>query len=357
MIPHSRPLLDISDEEALVKVLRSGQLAQGEEVQLFEEEMARLIGVKHAIAVSSGTAALHLALLSLDTGEGDEVIIPSFVCSALLQAVRYTGARAVLVDIKKDDFNIDPDKVREKISPRTKAIIVPHMFGLPADIDELIGLRIPMIEDCAQSLGSFYKGKPTGSHGTLSIFSFYATKMISAGEGGMVLTDDDRLAFRIRDMRQYDEHVHDAVRFNYKLTDLGAALGRSQLRKLDHFLRRRREIAGIYRELFEKMGVPLYFVPPDRTHVYFRYCVRFSNADSFLKEMNLRGITCRRPVFYPLHYYLKIEGFPITDHVWRETVSIPLYPGLTDKEISYICETIIALEKKGVISYPREDEQ
>ena len=184
MIPHSRPTLDQKEELAVAAILSSGQVVQGEETQRFETALASEIGVVGAAAVSSGTAALHLALLALEIGEGDEVVIPSFVCPALLNAIRYVRATPVLADINREAFNIDVRDLERRLTGKTRAIIVPHMFGLPADIDDITALGIPVIEDCAQSLGSRYRGAPTGSFGVLSVFSFYATKVICTGEGG-----------------------------------------------------------------------------------------------------------------------------------------------------------------------------
>ncbi|MCX7982785.1 MAG: DegT/DnrJ/EryC1/StrS family aminotransferase [Syntrophales bacterium] len=349
MIPHSRPFFDTADEEAVLKVIRSGHVAQGSEVEQFEKEMAAMIGVKHAVAVSSGTAALHLALLSLHIGGHDEVIIPSYVCTAVLNAVRYVGATPVVADINEQDFNLCPDEVTKKLSPRTKAIIVPHMFGLPAELDRLSHLGINIIEDCAQSLGSVYRGKMTGSLGRLSIFSFYATKVIATGEGGMVLTDEDNLAENLRELRDYDEKKTDKTRFNYKLTDLQAALGRSQLSKLHFFISRRREIAHMYHEVLRKGGFSLPQALEGRQHIYFRYCIQAEKADLFIGEMAAKGIKCRRPVYQTIHRYLGLDNYPIADKVWQKTVSLPIYPGLTDEEVLYICDTLTELYKRGVL--------
>ncbi|MDP3286082.1 MAG: DegT/DnrJ/EryC1/StrS aminotransferase family protein, partial [Desulfobacterales bacterium] len=223
IIPHSRPTIDQEETAAVVSVLQSGQLAQGEQVLYFEKALALLIGVVGAVAVSSGTAALHLALLALEIGEDDEVVIPSFVCPALLNAIRYVRAVPVLADINPETFNMDVRDLRKRLTGKTKAIIVPHIFGLPADIREIVSLGVPVIEDCAQSLGSRYEGSPAGSFGALSVFSFYATKVICTGEGGMIASGDSQLLGKIRDLRDYDEKDDGRLRYNYKLTDLQAA--------------------------------------------------------------------------------------------------------------------------------------
>ncbi|MBM4272745.1 MAG: DegT/DnrJ/EryC1/StrS aminotransferase family protein, partial [Deltaproteobacteria bacterium] len=245
MIPHSRPTLDQDDYASVLHILKSGHLAQGKQVEQFEKDLSSLIGVRGGVAVSSGTAALHLALLSLNTGSGDEIIIPDFVCTAPLNAIRYTGAVPVIADIDPLTYNIDVGDLKKRLTKKTKAIIIPHMFGLPADMEEILSLGIPVIEDCAQSLGSRYRDSCTGRLGTLSIFSFYATKMIATGEGGMVLSDDESLLEKIRDLRDYDEKELYTVRYNYKMTDFQAAFGISQLKKLFSFIKRRKEIADI----------------------------------------------------------------------------------------------------------------
>jgi len=336
MIPHSRPTIDQEEIDAAVAVLRSGQLAQGEQVLKFEKTLASLIGVGGAVAVSSGTAALHLSLLALEIGEGDEVVIPSFVCPALLNAIRYVRAVPVLADIGRETFNIDIRDLKQRITRKTKAVIVPHMFGLPADIREIVALGIPVIEDCAQSLGSCYEGAPTGSFGALSVFSFYATKVICTGEGGMVAANDLQLLERIRDLRDYDEKADDRLRYNYKLTDLQAALGLAQLRKLPVMIGRRRAVARQYDEFFRESHLPVPACLPDRDHIYYRYVIRTKRRPELLAAGESVGIAYRRPVFKPLHHYLGMTGYPQTEAAFLETVSLPIYPSLHDDELKAI---------------------
>jgi perosamine synthetase len=345
VIPHSRPTLDQEEVDAVNAVLQSGQLAQGQQVLHFEKAMASMIGVGGAVAVSSGTAALHLALLVLDIGEGDEVAIPSFVCPALLNAIRYVRAVPVLVDINPQSLNMDVHDLRKRLTGKTKAIIVPHMFGLPADIREIAALGIPVIEDCAQSLGSRCQGAPTGSFGTLSVFSFYATKVICTGEGGMIATDDVRLLDRMRDLRDYDEKDDGRQRFNYKLTDLQAALGLTQLRKLPDLIARRRAVARQYDEFLRGKLPSVPDCPPDREHIYYRYVVRTGHCMELLDAGSHAGIAYRRPVFKPLHRYLGMTGYPETDAAFRETVSLPLYPSLSGLEIKIILQHLQSILK------------
>jgi dTDP-4-amino-4,6-dideoxygalactose transaminase len=335
-IPHSRPTVGDEEVEAVVSVLRSGQLAQGEQVLCFENALASLTGAAGAVAVSSGTAALHLALLALEIGEDDEVVLPGFVCPALINAVRYVRAVPVLADINPETYNMDIPDLKKRLTGKTKAVIVPHMFGLPADIREIIALGVPVIEDCAQSLGSSYMGSPAGSFGALSVFSFYATKVICTGEGGMIVSGDKRLLEKIRDLRDYDEKDDWRLRYNYKLTELQAAMGLTQLRKLPVLIGRRRVIAGRYHEFFRERLLPVPVSLPDREHIYYRYIIRTERLTELLDAGREAGIDYRRPVFKPLHHYLGITGYPQTDAAFLGTVSIPIYPSLSDTEVNAI---------------------
>lgn len=347
IIPHSRPTIDLEEIEAVASVLQSGHVSQGERVLQFENALASLIGVAGAVAVSSGTAALHLALLALGVGEDDEVVIPSFVCPALLNAIRYVRAVPVLTDINPETLNMEVPGIRKCLTVKTKAVIVPHMFGLPSDIREIVAMGVPVIEDCAQSLGSCYEGSLTGSFGALSVFSFYATKVICTGEGGMIASGDSRLLEKIRDLRDYDEKDDGLLRYNYKLTDLQAALGVVQLRKLPILLGRRLEIASRYHEFFRELLLAVPVCPQDRTHIYYRYVIRTERLSELLDAGRESGIAYRRPVFKPLHQYLGISGYPKTDAACLETVSIPIYPSLSDMEIKTIINHLKSILKLG----------
>jgi perosamine synthetase len=340
VIPHSKVVLDEADLASVAKVLRSGLVVQGKYVSLLEDNLASFIGVNHAVAVSSGSAALHLSLLSLGIGDGCEVIVPSYVCSALLNAIHYVRATPILADIDPHTYNITTENIEKVITDRTGAIIVPHMFGLPADIEPIVSLGIPVIEDCAQSIGARFRDRCTGSFGTLSVFSFYATKMLGAGEGGMVASNDPRLIDSIRDLRDYDEKETYVVRYNYKMTDILAALCESRLKKLPSFIDKRKEIAKIYEIGLSdlKLGIPI--VPERSDHIYYRYIIEVQDPIRLMDEMRKRDIICRRPVFRPIHRYLQLSGFPNTDDAWEKSVSIPIYPALTQEEVYLTIDTI-----------------
>jgi len=336
-IPHSRPLLGRAERQALHRVITSGQLTQGEEVETFEKSMASVMGRKHAAAVQSGTAALHLTLIALGVSQKDRVAIPSYVCSSLLHAVSMVGARPLLIDVDPATFNMDPDDLRRRLRPRTKAIVVPHMFGLAAEIDDISRHGVPVIEDCAMSLGAEYQGKPVGSFGALSIVSSYATKMIATGEGGMVLGDRWTLLRQVRDLRSYDGHRGHRTRYNYKMTDLQAALGQAQLTRLASFIRSRRRLASRYGRALETG--PWELPEIGQHHIYYRYVIRIHRgARRFLSQLNSLGVEARRPVFKPLHRYLELDGFSGTEEAFRRAVSIPLYPALTKEEVRHVID-------------------
>ena len=343
IIPHSRPSITNSDIEAVVSVMKSGQLSQGPVVNEFEGKLADFIGKKKAAAVSSGSAALHLALLALDVKEKDEVIIPSFVCSAVLNAVNYTGAIPVIVDIEPVAFNISIDAVKKAVTGKTKAVIVPHMFGCPAEMDKFSELGIPIIEDCAQAVGADFKGGKAGSFGLLSVFSFYATKVLTAAEGGMVLSDSEDLVSRIKDLRDYDNRKNYIKRYNYKMTDIQASLGMNQLSSLEKFINKRREIAARYFQEFRNCNFSLPVWKEGRGHIYYRFVIKTGeNASGYLEKLQQKKVMCRRPIYIPLHAYLNLSGFPHSTEAWKRTISIPLYPSLREEEI----EKIIAVVKE-----------
>jgi len=327
-IPHSRPTLGEEEARAAAAVVASGQVAEGPAVAAFEQELAAHIGVPHAVAASSGTAALHLVLAAMGIGSGDEVVIPSFVCSALLHAVNYTGAEPVLADIDPATLNLDPGDVERRLSPRTRAVILVHMFGLAADVTRFLGLGVPIIEDCAHSIGGIHGNRPLGSFGQAAVFSFYATKMIATGEGGMVTTSWPQLADRIRDLKSYDKKSDYRLRFNYQLTDIQAAVGRVQLAKLGGFISRRREIARRYRAAFQDLSVRH---PPDEAgHIYFRYVLDTgTDCSDVMRRATQSGVGCDRPVHTPLHRLLGQPGFPHAEKAWRQCLSLPVYPSLT----------------------------
>ncbi len=338
-ISHSRPTLDAQDARAVVQTVRSGWLAQGARVEAFERKIAAFVGVRGGVAVSSGTAALELALLALGVKRGDEVILPSYVCVAPWLAVRRIGATPKLVDIELDSYAIDPVQVKKALSKRTRAIIVPHLFGLPADLTRLQALAVPLIEDCAQTLGAMERGRRVGSVGAAAVCSFYATKLLCTGEGGMLLSRKAVILERGRVLREYDEEpLLVPCSFNRKMTDMQAALGLSQMRRLRQFLLRRKAIAAMYRKALAGADVVLPVVPKGRSHSFYRYVIRLqdsrhSTLEKAMVRLERRGVHCRRPVFMPLHRYLDLKGFPESDEAHRTALSLPIYPSLTNRMV------------------------
>ena len=349
IIPHSRPAIDEEDLQSAAEVLGSGQIAQGPRVEQFERHMATFVGVQGGVAVSSGTAALELALRALMIGVGDEVIMPSYVCAAPWLATQRVGAQATLVDIDVNTFNIDPLAARRAITKKTRAIIVPHLFGLPADLTALERLGIPLIEDCAQTLGVTEQGRLVGTVGRLTVCSFYATKMLCAGEGGMVCSNEERLLERIKSLREYDGVAAlDPSSFNLKLTDLQASLGLSQLGRFSAFQERRSFLAAAYRSTLSSKTAVCPSAPSGRTHGYYRFVIRLphlrTNPDGvsvLISRLEQQGVHCRKPVFRPLHRYLDQSGFPHSDEADRTALSIPLYPDLTDDEVQQIQQSLV----------------
>ena len=341
MIRHSRPSVDRSGAKKVSRVLLSGNHATGETVGEFEKRLSSFVGVRGGVATNSGTSALHATLLALGVKAGDEVIMPSFVCTALINAVNYAGARPVLADVDEDNFNIDYKSVLARLTKKTKAVIIPHMFGLPVDIKPFLGLGIYIIEDCAQSLGAEAGGKKTGSAGHAAIFSFYATKLISTGHGGMLTSNSKTILGRARDLLDFDERKNYKIRFNYHMTDFQAALGISQLDRLKEFIRKRIEKASYYDRRLYELPIKL---PAKKTNIYYRYVIRVNkDAGAIISRLKRRGIEAKRPVFKPLHRYFGLEkrSFPAAERVFKEAISLPIYPDLKDSDMQKTADTLI----------------
>ncbi len=339
MIPHSRPTIGKEESLQAAKVIESGQLAQGAVVEKIEEEFSRKMGVRYGAAVSSGTAALHVALLAMGVEPGDQVIIPSYVCTALLNAVHHVGADPVLADIDPVTYNLDPDDVKARLTRRTKAIVVPHLFGLAADMEGLLSLGVPIIEDCAQAVGGEYQHKPVGSLGHAAIFSFYATKVITTGEGGMVVSDSRELIDRVKGLRAYDKIDAYETRYNYKMTDIQAAMGRVQLGRLETLIERRRAIAVKYQQALEGFDITL--PPDDPGHIYYRYVIGLkTDVGHLIQSIREKGIECARPIHVPLHKLLDLEGYLQTGAAQSHSLSLPIYPSLTDEEVDRVIEVL-----------------
>jgi len=348
MIKHSSPTIGEEEAKAVGEVIKSGFIARGKKNRELEKAFSKFLGVRNSVTVNSGTAALHLSLLALGVSKGDEVILPSGVCISVANAVRYTGATPVLVDIK-EDLNVSPREAEKKLGRKTKCIIVPHMYGLPADMDELLSLGVPVIEDCAHAIGAKYKKKKVGTIGDLATFSFFAVKMLTCGEGGMVIARNKGVLKEVKELRNYrydredmSNYDYKKLRYNYCLTDIQAAIALEQLKKLPRFIKRRNEIAKKYTKAFSTLGVGLPPSPPDRERTFFRYVLK-TRVDSqlFTERLVKKGVHTST-VVQPIHRYLglKRKDFPVTEEVLKKTLSVPIYPSLTDEEVEKVIKAV-----------------
>ncbi len=364
-IPLSAPDITEDDIAAVTAVLRTPQLSRGPQTEQFESAMASYIGVPHAIAVSSGTAALHLALLGLGVGLGDEVIVPSFAFVAVASAVRYVGARPVFVDIGTESLNLSPNAVQAAITLRTRAIIAVHTFGRPADVPALLDIAqrhsLVLIEDACEAIGAEIGGQRVGSFGDAGVFGFYPNKQITAGEGGMVVTPHEEAANRMRALRNHGRHEsHDSgaggarpdhveLGYNYRLTEMQPALGLAQLRRIDEILARREAIARCYAELLsgdKNLQLPALEIPGQRLS-WFVFVARLMEADRdrVMQAMAEAGIATGR-YFAPIHlqpaYTAWRDPKPLanTELAAARTLALPFFNRITDDQIRRVCSTL-----------------
>ena len=347
MIPHNKPTIEEDDLNSVSAILNSQWIAPGKKVEEFEYNFAKYLSPDgYAIAVNSGTSALHLALLALDVKNRDEIILPTYVCTAVLNSVNYTGATPIIADINSYDYNISYEDVVRKITDKTKAIIIPHMYGIPADVDKFLELDVPIIEDCAQSIGAKYKNQKVGTFGDMSIFSFYATKLLTCAKGGAIYSKNKEYIDTIHDLVDFDCRSTYKTRYNYHLSDFQAALASSQLGKLNNFIEKRNDIAGEYNKIIEnKRDASVVKIPDDKENVWYRYVI-ISNKNSeiikndFLKE----GITVINPLenWELIHNYLCLDrnSFKNAESISQKTISVPVYPSLTSEQILRIKKAI-----------------
>jgi dTDP-4-amino-4,6-dideoxygalactose transaminase len=351
MIPIARPTMGTEERDLVWSALESGSLAQGARVRELEERFAAFIGVRHAVATSSGTTALHLSLLANGIGAGDEVITVPFTFIASANSILYTGARPVFVDIGEDDFTIDPTLIEAAITPRAKAIMPVSLYGQPADMPAIVEIAdrhgLAVIEDACQSHGAQIDGRRSGSWGA-GAFSFYPTKNMTSGEGGMITTDDAELAERARLLREHGMKVryhHDVIGYNFRMTDVHASIGLAQLPKLEAANARRQGIAARYDA--ELVGVIAPRVAPGRSHVYHQYTIRVARRDEFVERLKERGVGSG--IYYPIPVhrqkpYLALGygdvAVPVTDRLTAEVLSIPVHPSLTDAEVDAVIAAV-----------------
>lgn len=346
MIPLARPLIGDEERAAVDRVMVSGLIAQGPEVAGFEDDFSAWVDGRHCVAVNSGTSALHLGMMAAGIGPGDEVVVPSFSFAASGNAVRLTGADPVFVDIQPGSFCIDPAAVEAALTPRTAAVMPVHLYGHPAEMGALQAIAqrhgLLLVEDAAQAHGAAIGGRPVGSFGRIAAFSFYPTKNMTAGEGGMVVTDDEATARRVRLLRNQGmerRYHNEMVGFNNRMTDLHAAIGRVQLGRLAGWNTARRKHAARLDSQLRGVSTPP--VAPGVTHVYHQYTVRSVERDALERRLRDREVGCG--VYYPVPIH-RLPSFdlqldlPETERAAAEVLSLPVRPDLTAEEL----ETIVA---------------
>lgn len=339
-IPHSRPFLGPEEEQAVLRVVRSGMLAQGPEVAALEKEACALLGTDHCVAVAHGTGALHLGLLALGVGPGTTVLVPSYGCTSLLNAVHLCGASPVLVDCSPGSADMDLEDAAARIRPDTAAALVPQLFGRPLDTRALEA-RVPVLSDGTHAVGATVRGRPAARQGRACAYSFYATKMLAAGEGGLLATSRSAVARLARDRRSYDERPDWQLRFNYKMTELAAAILRVQFRRLPELLGRRQAIAERYRaELAPVLELPTAL--PGEVHYRFVGRVPAGRLEAVIAGLRELGVGAARPVYRPLHRYLGLPAreMPHAEEAWRRTLSLPVHPGMTGPEVERVIEAV-----------------
>lgn len=357
MIPAAQPIIGDDERSAVDRVLRSGMLAQGPEVEAFEEEFSAMVNGHHCIAVNSGTSALHMSLVALGIGPGDEVIVPSFSFAATANSVRLAGATPVFVDIEMNHFNLDPESVEAAITTRTRAVMPVHLYGHPAAMVELGAIcrkhGLMFLEDAAQAHAASLQGTPTGAFGVAASFSFYPTKNMTSGEGGMIVTPDSAVARTLRLLRNQGmekKYQNEIVGFNTRMTDIHAAIGRVQLKKLAAWTKRRQENAQFLDANLQGVVVPP--VAPGAVHVYHQYTIRVPDhdRDKFSEELTKRGIG--NGVYYPtpihrLPSFGLVLELPTTEKVCKECLSIPVHPSLVSSDLELIVESVNKVASAG----------
>jgi perosamine synthetase len=361
-IPIAKPIIGQEEINAVEEVLKSGMLAQGEAVKRFEDEFAAYLGVKNAIAVNNGTVALDLAVKALGLEPGSEIITPAFTFIATANCALYQGLRPVFADVDERTFNIDPDDLQEKITPRTRAVIGVHLYGQPFQLSAVQEIcqdkNIALVEDCAQAHGAEWKGKKVGSFAT-GCFSFYPTKNMTTGEGGMITTDDDVLAARLRLLRSHGDsgkYNPITIGYNYRMMNLQGALGLVQLRRLEEFTAKRISNARFLDDNIRVKGISTPFRMDSVRHVYHQYVVRVeddfpASRHRLMEYLQARGVgsaihypraVYQQPVYRDMGY--TDVSCPVAEDVSRRVMSLPVHPSLTADDLQYIAQTLNSFE-------------
>ena len=365
-IPVAAPVLAGREKEYVLDCLESTWISStGKYLDQFQEKFAAYCHTRHAMACCNGTVALHLALLAYDLESGDEVIVPSLTFVATANAVTYCGAKPIFIDSEPVTGNLDPAKIEELITPKTRGIIAVHLYGHPADMDAIRAIttkhKLFLIEDAAEAHGALYRGAPAGSLGDIATFSFYGNKVITSGEGGVVMTNDDEMAAKMtllkgQGMDQKRRYWFPIIGYNYRMTNVAAAIGLAQLEMIDWHLGRRREVAeGYFKRLRGFPGITLQEEQPWVKHAHWMFTIYLEGADAarrdaVMKALSERGIDTR-PVFYPLHIlppYVKGHGgrpMPVCERLARSGINLPTWAGMSDDDVDYVCTALTEILK------------
>lgn len=362
-IPVYRPALGREEWHNVKECLVSSWISsKGHFIDDFETRFARQVGKKHAIAMSNGTTALHAGLLAIGLRSGDEVIVPTFSYIAPVNAIRYTGARPIFVDSDPQTWQMDPQQVAAAVGKKTKAILAVHLYGHVCNLDALLSIsrraKIHLVEDCAEALGSTYRGRPVGFHASVSTYSFFGNKTITTGEGGMVATDQDKRADLLRSLKgqglaQGREYWHDRIGFNYRMTNICAAIGTAQLGKLKSFLAEKRRLNSFYERALQGLPVRFQGAEPYGKSSYWMIsllCRNPAERDGLRGWLRQKGIETR-PLFQPVHqmpmyrFGLSRKIFPVAERLASTGMNLPSHPSLTQRERAYVVSSIHAFFK------------
>lgn len=355
MIPIAKPLIGDEEKHAVLDVLSSGIIAQGKKVEEFEKKFAEYCGTKHAVAVNNGTAALHVALMSMGIKQGDEVITTPFSFVATANSILFCGAKPVFADINERTFNIEPESVKKKITKKTKAIMPVHLFGQPCDMKAIMEIAeekgIMVIEDACQAHGAEIGGKKVGSIGATGAFSFYPTKNMTTSEGGIVTTNDSKIAEMARIYRNHGQvkrYYHDYIGYNFRMTDICAAIGIEQLKKLEGFTKKRIENAEYLNQRLRRIkGVTTPFVAKGVRHVYHQYTITVEKRDEVNKKLNDAGVGTG--IYYPIpineQAFYRGLGYnsrdtPISSNVAKRVLSLPAHPAVSKADLDFIADKV-----------------
>jgi len=355
-IPIYEPALTGNEKKYVNECLDSTWISsKGKFISIFESKFKEFVGTKYATTVANGTVALHLALLALGISGDDEVIVPTLTYIASVNAIAYTGAKPIFVDSLKGSWQMDPEDVIKKITSKTKAVLAVHLYGHPCEMARLVEIckeyDLFLIEDCAEAIGTKYENKHVGTFGDISIFSFFGNKTITTGEGGMVVTNDDTLFdravhFKGQGLAQHRQYWHDVIGYNYRMTNICAAIGVAQLENIEHFVKRKREIAELYKDELKGLRLEFHNEFGNVYHSYWMVSILVEEAklrDLLRRYLEDRGVETR-PVFYPVHtmpmYSSSYQRHPNAESIGWRGINLPSFPGLPNEDVIYICSII-----------------